>query len=110
VELRREMKLRAIASFGGKCGACGREFAPAAMEFHHPDPSKKEFAISVDGIYRPWEKIRKELESCVMLCANCHAEIHAGVRSVALIVGSVSESDAAVEHGDGLARAASIRA
>ena len=73
VELRREMKLRAIALFGGRCGACGYGFAPAAMEFHHPDPSRKEFAISVDGIYRPWEKIRKELESCVMLCANCHA-------------------------------------
>ena len=108
VQLRREMKLRAIASFGGRCGACGQGFGPAAMEFHHPDPTKKEFAISVDGIYRPWEKIRKELESCVMLCANCHAEIHAGVRSLALTLSSVSESATAVEHGDRLARAASI--
>jgi hypothetical protein len=84
VELRRGTKLRAIASFGGVCGACGSAYAPAAMEFHHPDPSKKEFAISVDGVYRSWEKVRKELESCVMLCANCHAEIHAGVRTLAL--------------------------
>ena len=84
VELRRETKLRAIASFGGTCGACGLAFAPAAMEFHHPDPSKKDFAISVDGIYRKWEKVEKELESCVMLCANCHAEVHAGVRTLVL--------------------------
>jgi len=94
VELRRETKLRAIASFGGECGACGYAFAPAAMEFHHPDPSKKEFAISVDGIYRTWEKVRKELESCVMLCANCHAEVHAGVRVLTLSLGPPSEAAA----------------
>jgi hypothetical protein len=82
VELRRETKRRAIALFGDVCGACGEAYVPAALEFHHPDSSKKEFAISVDGIYRSWEKVRKELEICVMLCANCHAEIHAGARTL----------------------------
>lgn len=91
VELRREMKRRAIASFGGVCLVCGSGYMPAALEFHHPDPSKKEFAISVDGIYRSWEKIQKELENCVMLCANCHAEIHAGVRVLDLAFGSIAE-------------------
>jgi hypothetical protein len=80
VELRRETKRRAIVSFGGVCLACSSVYAPAALEFHHPDASKKEFAISDDGIYRSWEKVQKELENCVMLCANCHAEVHAGVR------------------------------
>ena len=91
VALRRATKIRAIASFGGACGACGNAFGPAAMEFHHPDSSKKEFAISVDGVYRTWEKVRKELESCVMLCANCHAEVHAGVRTLDMISGPRSE-------------------
>jgi hypothetical protein len=80
VELRRETKRRAIASFGGICLGCSSAYAPAALEFHHPDASRKEFAISVDGIYRSWEKVEKELENGVMLCANCHAEVHAGVR------------------------------
>jgi hypothetical protein len=80
VELRRETKRRAIESFGGVCLACSSAYAPAALEFHHPDASKKEFAISDDGIYRSWERVQKELQNCVMLCANCHAEIHAGVR------------------------------
>ncbi|HYU82771.1 MAG TPA: HNH endonuclease signature motif containing protein [Candidatus Polarisedimenticolia bacterium] len=80
VQLRRDIKRRAIELFGGLCLSCGSAHAPAALEFHHPDPSKKEFAISVDGIYRSWETVKKELENCVMLCANCHAEIHAGVR------------------------------
>ena len=82
----RDTKRRAIELFGGACLACGSAHAPAALEFHHPDPSKKEFAISVDGIYRSWEKVQRELENCVMLCANCHAEIHAGVRVLDLAV------------------------
>lgn len=84
VVLRRETKRRAIASFGGVCMTCLSPHAPAALEFHHPDPTKKEFAISVDGIYRTWERVQKELENCVMLCANCHAEVHAGLRVVDL--------------------------
>ena len=94
VELRRETKRRAIASFGGVCLACGSAYAPAALEFHHPDASKKEFAISVDGIYRSWEKVEKELANCVMLCANCHAEVHAGVRLLDMSLRPTAESSA----------------
>ena len=90
------MKRRAIASFGGVCLACSFAYAPAALEFHHPDKSKKEFAISVDGIYRSWEKIQKELENCVMLCANCHAEVHAGVRVLNISLPSKLESPTVV--------------
>ena len=91
VELRRETKRRAIALFGGICLACRSACTPAALEFHHPDASKKEFAIAVDGIYRSWERIEKELENCVMLCANCHAEVHAGVRVLDLTRSSNTE-------------------
>jgi len=62
------------------------------MEFHHPDPTKKEFAISVDGIYRSWEKVQKELAVCLMLCANCHAEVHAGVRTLERTAAAVAET------------------
>jgi hypothetical protein len=43
-------------------------------------PRTREFAISTDGVYRPWEKVAKELAKCLMLCSNCHAEVHAGFR------------------------------
>src|SRR5206468_1515335 len=45
VELRRQTKRRAVASFGGVCRACGSAYAPAALDFHHPDPTRKEFAL-----------------------------------------------------------------
>lgn len=54
----------------------------AAFEFHHRDAGSKEFAISADGVQRRWERIVAELDKCVLVCANCHREIHAGVREL----------------------------
>ncbi|MBP9854147.1 MAG: hypothetical protein KBD53_04690 [Candidatus Omnitrophica bacterium] len=47
------------------------------MEFHHKDPSQKDFNISCKGYTRSWNKVRQELDKCVLVCANCHREIHA---------------------------------
>lgn len=80
VELRRETKARAVALFGGACQGCGRSYPRAVYQFHHLDPEKKDFAISLDGINRPWAATAAELAKCAMLCANCHREVHAGVR------------------------------
>lgn len=71
-----------MASLGGRCEGCSRSFGVATFEFHHREAGAKEFAISTDGIPRPWEKIAAELAKCVMLCANCHREVHAGVREL----------------------------
>ena len=60
---------------GGKCIECGYDKCPAALEFHHTDPSKKEFGIG-GGYNRSWEVIKLELDKCVMLCSNCHHEKH----------------------------------
>ena len=80
VELRRETKRRAIAALGGRCVSCEREMSAPAFEFHHLDAAEKTFALSADGIYRSWDKVSAELDKCVLLCANCHAETHAGFR------------------------------
>jgi len=65
---------------GGTCGGCSAVVPDSLFEFHHWDASEKKFGISRDGLSRPWEAIAEELLKCVMLCANCHREVHAGVR------------------------------
>jgi hypothetical protein len=75
-------KERAIALMGSACGGCAGVVPHSLFEFHHWDPREKEFGISRDGMTRPWEAIATELLKCVMLCANCHREVHAGVREL----------------------------
>jgi len=82
VLLRRDKKARAIAYMGRVCFGCGRDVPSTLFEFHHWDASEKDFGISEDGIVRRWEKVIAELAKCVMLCANCHREVHAGVRQL----------------------------
>ena len=58
-----------------KCVKCG-ENHPATLDFHHKDPSTKEFAVSYTYRRFSKEKILKEIEKCVVLCANCHRIHH----------------------------------
>jgi ribosomal protein L30E len=46
------------------------------LQFHHIDPSQKDFNIGGRGSTRAWETIKAEIEKCILLCANCHAEEH----------------------------------
>ncbi len=72
---RLQLKERAIALLGGKCVICGYDKCPAAFDFHHMDPTQKDFVISSK---MSWEAIVEELKKCVLVCANCHREINVG--------------------------------
>ena len=74
---RRKVRLMAIEYLGGKCIRCGYNKYPEVLEFHHKDPSQKDFNVSSKGHCRSWERVKKEIEKCNLLCANCHREIHA---------------------------------
>ena len=64
--------------YGGKCIKCGYSKSLSALQFHHTDPSEKEFSLgNKRGI--SWEEQIKELNKCELVCANCHAEIHYGI-------------------------------
>lgn len=78
---RRRKNLREMAREykGGKCTLCGYKKCQRALSFHHVEPNKKEFGISTRGLTRSWDKIRKEIDKCVLLCANCHMEVHDGI-------------------------------
>ena len=78
---RRRRKQRAVLSMGSACYACGRQGPAAIFDFHHLDASTKSFGVQ-DGNTRSWERIAEELSKCVMLCANCHREVHAGLREL----------------------------
>lgn len=62
---------------GGKCERCGYDTTIKALEFHHLDPSQKDFTISNDKF--KLEEALKESEKCALLCANCHRELHDGL-------------------------------
>jgi transposase len=75
---RRRAKARLVEEAGGRCVACGYDDHLAALQFHHLDPSTKKFGLSMRGVTRSMEKLREEAAKCVLLCANCHAEVEAG--------------------------------
>jgi transposase-like protein len=79
---RKRLKQRLIAEAGGACAICGYSRHPSALHFHHLDPASKRFALSQEGVTRSLERARAEARKCVLLCANCHAEVEAGAASL----------------------------
>lgn len=78
VQKRREkLKFMSIEYKGNKCQDCQTCFPQYNVyEFHHLNPNEKDFSLSSDGHTRSWEKVKQELDKCVMLCANCHRIRH----------------------------------
>ena len=62
-------------SRGGACERCGYDTTTKALDFHHLDPNKKDFTIS-NGNFKLTEAI-EESKKCVLICSNCHRELHA---------------------------------
>ena len=79
-----EAKRAAIeARFGTACTICGYDRCTAALEFHHIDPAAKEYSPSnLINDSTPLKTVFAELEKCILLCSNCHREIHAGLISL----------------------------
>ena len=75
---RRKLKAMAVGELGGCCMKCGYDKCIDALEFHHNDPKQKEFQIG-SGNTMAWDRIKEELKKCILVCANCHREIHAEV-------------------------------
>jgi hypothetical protein len=66
-----------LALLGGRCLRCGYDEFDEALECHHRDPSKKEGDIT-RLLRRVGDAYRREIEKCVLLCANCHRALHRG--------------------------------
>jgi len=60
---------------GNSCEKCGYNRSKKALCFHHIKPEDKLFAIA-NSWSKSWDRVRNELDKCILLCANCHAEMH----------------------------------
>jgi predicted HNH restriction endonuclease len=72
----RERKDWAIEYLGGACYKCGGKFPRSVYDFHHKDPSEKEGKPSRILKWTDKEKVKQELDKCLLLCANCHRITH----------------------------------
>lgn len=71
----REVKQKCVVYKGGKCSVCGYVRCLAALDFHHIESKEKEFTLGQKS--RRWGKsLREELDKCLLLCSNCHRELH----------------------------------
>lgn len=71
----KKRKIDAIEYKGGKCERCGYNKYYGALEFHHRNPSEKDFQWNKLRLMS-WDKIVKEINKCDLLCSNCHREVH----------------------------------
>ena len=83
-ERRRKVKAILVEEAGGRCSLCGYDRHVGALQFHHVDPARKSFHLASRGVARSIERARAEAAKCVLLCANCHAEVEGGVVVVPL--------------------------
>lgn len=76
---RRELKSKLVEYKGGKCEICGYDKCIDALEFHHINPEEKKFQISC-GVVKNIDVMKKEADKCILVCSNCHQEIHHRIR------------------------------
>lgn len=67
-----------IEVMGGSCVCCGYNKCEQALELHHLNPNEKDFTFS-KNLNKSWESLMEELPKTVLLCANCHREVHNGL-------------------------------
>ncbi len=73
---RRNVRKKLVEEFGGECVKCGYKKYIGALDFHHTDPNGKDFGISSKGFTLSYEKMLEEAKKCILVCSNCHREIH----------------------------------
>jgi hypothetical protein len=74
----RKLKRLLVAEAGGACKVCGYDRCILNLHFHHVDPTTKSFPMTM-ARGKSEEAYRAEMRKCVLVCANCHGEIEAGL-------------------------------
>lgn len=90
---RNNNKDRMVTAMGGKCQGCGYNTCNSALAFHHIDPTEKDLVFGKSRANPVnWNKFVSELRKCILLCHNCHSEVHAGVRELPVKYQTFDES------------------
>ncbi len=76
---RKKIRQLSLEYKGDHCALCGYNKCNRALEFHHIGSDDKDFGISAKGYTRSWVLVKQELDKCILLCANCHREVHEGI-------------------------------
>lgn len=74
IDWRKRVKVKLVEYKGGECVKCGYKKCTQALQFHHTNPDEKDFTIS--GKSWSFERLKKEVDKCILVCSNCHTEIH----------------------------------
>ena len=77
---RKRTKQKLVEYKGGKCELCGYNKCIESLHFHHKNSNEKDFSIS--GMTLKYEKLKSEVDKCILVCSNCHSEIHAGLINI----------------------------
>jgi hypothetical protein len=80
VSWRQRKKQELVEYKGGCCEICGYNKSIQALQFHHIDPNEKDFNISARSY--SIERLKKEADKCMLVCANCHIEVHEELRKL----------------------------
>jgi hypothetical protein len=72
-----DRKNELIRLSGGCCTICGYKRCSRALSFHHREAEEKLFGLSAENLHnRSWDEIVREWKKCILVCLNCHMEIH----------------------------------
>ena len=75
------MRQRLIKAMGGHCVCCNYDACVRSLDMHHVNQIEKSFSFN-KKVTTSWANIVSEARKCVLLCSNCHAEVHCGIRKI----------------------------
>lgn len=82
IENRKKRRQKFKISQGGCCKICGYNKCLNALHFHHLDEETKKSSLASMLLRGSIEKAQEEAKKCILICGNCHAEIHAGITKI----------------------------
>jgi hypothetical protein len=101
-EARVQLKRKMVAYKGNRCELCGYDQCLAVLSFHHLPNRQKTFSIAGNHGHS-WARLRRELDKCVLLCQNCHAETHETAIRLGVARWNRRKAHIAQDEADGVA-------